>query len=420
MDEIAHRVLRFDCFALDLTRGCLRTGDQNIDLRPKAFKVLRHLAENAGRLVPKEELYEAVWPNVVVSDDSLVQCIRELRQKLGDVEHRLIKTVSRRGYLLDVPILAAAMSETRVPEVTTSAAGKFAPSADRVPKDVAEKLDPDVPVGERKHVTVLCADIKECLELVAQRDPEEALKIFDVVIKLMTEAVHRYGGTMNVVTGDGVIALFGVPLTHEDHAVRACYAALRIQDVVKRYAQELQHAPDVRILVRAGLNSGDVVIRSIAGDLHTEYRAMGRTTHLAARLGQIAAAGTLLVSAETLRLAEGHVQVKALQPVNVTGPGEAVYELVGAGPALTRFQALAARGMTSFVGRSAEMEHLERVHARAQWGHGQVVTIIGEPGLGKSRLLHEFVRSYHASDWLVLGAASVVRQSGGAGGRALQ
>src|SRR5260370_4681607 len=106
MDHIVHRVLRFDRFALDLARGCLRAGDQEIDLRPKTFEVLCYLAENAGRLVRKQELFEAVWPNVSVYDDSLVQCIRELRQKLGDDDRRLIKTVSRRGYLLDATVLA--------------------------------------------------------------------------------------------------------------------------------------------------------------------------------------------------------------------------------------------------------------------------------------------------------------------------
>jgi tetratricopeptide (TPR) repeat protein len=164
---------------------------------------------------------------------------------------------------------------------------------------------------------------------------------------------------------------------------------------------------EIPILVRAGLSSGEVVIRSIASGPHTEWRAMGQTAHLAARLGQIAAPGTLLVSAETLRLAEAHVQVKPLEPANIVGLGETVYELVSVGRAQTRFQALTARGLTSFVGRSTEMEQLERVQARARQRHGQLVTIIGEPGLGKSRLLHEYVRSPGTSGWLVLETASV-------------
>ena len=271
------------------------------------------------------------------------------------------------------------------------------PAADPIPEQDAELIDGGTPAGERKHVTVLYADLKRPLELVAQRDPEEALKVFESVLKLMTQAVHRYEGIVNMVTGDGILALFGAPLTHEDHAVRACYAALQIQETVKRYDPALQHAAGVPISVRAGLNSGEVVIRSIASGMHTQRRAMGQAIHVAERLGQIAPPGTLLVSAETLRLAEGHVQVKALEPVNMTGLGEPLYELVGAGPAQTRFQVLATRGLTDFVGRDTEMEQLKRVHAKARRGHGQVVTIIGEPGLGKSRLLHEFVRAHSTS-----------------------
>src|SRR5215813_8244066 len=136
MDEIVHRILLFDRFALDLTRGCLRTGDRDIDLRPKTFRVLRHLAENAGCLVPKQELYEIVWPNVVVSDDSLVQCVRELRQALGDDKYRLIKTVSRRGYLLDV-----AVSSSDIPAAPVSPTA--APTASRHPSTEDENIDRD-------------------------------------------------------------------------------------------------------------------------------------------------------------------------------------------------------------------------------------------------------------------------------------
>jgi class 3 adenylate cyclase/tetratricopeptide (TPR) repeat protein len=267
--------------------------------------------------------------------------------------------------------------------------------------------DRDVPPGERKHVTALYADLKDSLELVAQGDPEEALRILEAVLKLMTQAVHRYEGTVNLITADGIMALFGVPLAHEDHAVRACYAALQLQGAVKRYAQERECVLGVPILVRAGLNSGEVAIRPIANDLRTEYRAMGQTTHLAARLGQIAAPGTLLVSVETLRLAEGHIQVKALEPANVASLGSVAYELVGASEAQTRFRALAARGLTGFVGRGAEIEQLERVRNRVQRGHGQVVAIIGEPGLGKSRLVYEFIHSHGLHGWLALESACV-------------
>jgi DNA-binding SARP family transcriptional activator/class 3 adenylate cyclase len=280
-------------------------------------------------------------------------------------------------------------------------------SPDHVPQDVAEKLDLDVQACERKHVTLLCADIKESLEPIAERDPEQALRILDAVLKLMRQAVHRYEGTVIVEAGDGITAVFGVPVAQEDHAVRACYAALQIDAAVKRYAQEPQNSPLVPVMVRAGLNSGEVVVRSIGCGLHAEYRVMGQTTHLAARLGQIAALGTLLVSAATLRLAEGHVQARPLQSAQVTGPGGPVYELVGAGSAQTRFQVLAARGLTCFVGRDPELEQLRRVQQLAGKGDGQVAAVVGEAGVGKSRLIYEFTRSHRLLGWQVLEASSV-------------
>jgi hypothetical protein len=167
---------------------------------------------------------------------------------------------------------------------------------------------------------------------------------------------------------------------------------------VERYAQGVDGLAGIAIRVRAGLNSGEVVVRPIAKGERTEYRVMGQTTHVAARLGQNAAPGTLLLSTETLRLAEGHVSVKALEAGNIAG----AYKLVGAGAGQSRFQALAARGLTGFTGRSAEIAQLERTRAKAGRGDGQVVTIIGEPGLGKSRLVYEFIRSHGALGWVIL------------------
>jgi len=239
---------------------------------------------------------------------------------------------------------------------------------------------------------VLFADLKGSMELLAGRDPEEARKLLDPVLEHMMEAVHRYEGTVNQVMGDGIMALFGAPLAHEDHAVRACYAALRMQESVKRYAEGVQRASGVPIQIRVGLNSGDVVVRSIGSDLHMDYTAVGQTTHLAARMEQMAMAGSILLSADALRLAEGLVEVKALGPVNVKGLSEPVevYEVTGAGPARTRLQAATQRGLTRFVGRDAELEQLRRAQQLAGNGHGQVAAIVGEAGVGKSRLVYEF------------------------------
>src|SRR5262249_31064674 len=315
----------------------------------------------------------------------------------GEVQH-LIRTIARKGFrfvgevreVSDVPSVRTAQ--------TTASAAKVGLDDD-ASTGVGEKSDRDVVTEERKLVTVLCADVKQPLELIAERDPEQAMRSFDAVLELMTQAVNRYEGTINVVTSDGIMALFGAPIAHEDHAVRACYAALQMQAAVRRYADGPGRQPGATIRVRAGLNSGEVVIRSIGSGLRMECRAMGHTMYAAARLGQIAGLGTLLVSADTLRLAEGHIYVKAHEPSSHNGLGAPVYELVGAGPAQTRFEVLAARGLTGFVGRSAEIEQLARVQARALEGDGQVVTIIGEAGLGKSRLLHEYIRSQRASRW---------------------
>ena len=279
------------------------------------------------------------------------------------------------------------------------------------PKHLAEKILTSKAAfeGERKQVTVLFADLKGSMELVADRDPEEARNLLDPVLELMMDAVHRYEGTVNQVMGDGIMALFGAPLAQEDHAVRACYAALRMQDAVKRYAEEVRRREGVLPQIRVGLNSGEVVVRSIGSDLHMDYTAVGQTTHLAARMEQMAAAGSILLAADTLRLAEGYVQVKPLGAVNVKGLGEPieVFELAGAGLARTRLQAAAARGLTRFVGRDAEVEALRRGLTRAHAGHGQIVALVGEPGVGKSRLVWEVTHSHRAHDWLVLESGSI-------------
>jgi class 3 adenylate cyclase/predicted ATPase len=279
------------------------------------------------------------------------------------------------------------------------------------PKHLAEKIltSKSALEGERKQVTVLFADMKGSMELLADRDPEEARKLLDPVIEHMMEAVHRYEGTVSNLMGDGIMALFGAPVAHEDHAVRACYAALRMQDSVKRYADEVRRTEGVPIQIRAGLNSGEVVVGAIGNDLKMDYTAIGQTVHLASRMEQMAMPGSIMMTADTLQLAEGYVQVKSLGPVNVKGLTEPVevYEITGAGPVRSRLQAAAARGLTRFVGRTAEFETLCRALERAGAGHGQVVALVGEPGVGKSRLFWEFTHSRRTVDWLILESGSV-------------
>jgi class 3 adenylate cyclase/tetratricopeptide (TPR) repeat protein len=258
--------------------------------------------------------------------------------------------------------------------------------------------------GERKQVTVLFADLKGSMELLADRDPEEARQLLDPVLERMMAAVHRYEGTVNQIMGDGIMALFGAPIAHEDHAVRACYAALAMQEAIRCYSNDVCRVHGLEVQIRVGLNSGEVVVRAIGNDLHMDYSAIGQTTHLAARMEQLAPPGSIRLTADTRRLAAGWVQVTPLGPVPVKGlstPVE-VCELVGAGPARTSLQAFAARRLTPFVGRHAEFAALHQALEQARAGHGQVVAVIGEAGVGKTRLFHEFTHVSRPQGWFLL------------------
>ncbi len=263
--------------------------------------------------------------------------------------------------------------------------------------------------GERKQVTVLFADLKGSTELIADLDPEAAQQLLDPALHAMMAAVHRYEGTVNQVLGDGIMALFGAPLAHEDHAVRACYAGLAMQAALRRYAEEVRRSHGLEMQARVGLNSGEVVVRAIGNDLHMDYSAVGQTTHLAARMEQLATPGSIRLTAATLRLVEGLVQANALGPFPVKGLAEPVevFALVGVSALHQRLQASAARGLTRFVGRQTELEALTHALERARAGQGQVVAMVGEAGVGKSRLVYEFVHSHGTQGWLVLESASV-------------
>jgi class 3 adenylate cyclase/tetratricopeptide (TPR) repeat protein len=279
------------------------------------------------------------------------------------------------------------------------------------PAHLAEKILTSRPAleGERKQVTVFFADIKDSTRLIEGLDPEAAQQLLDPAIHHMMDAVHRYEGTVNQVLGDGIMALFGAPLAHEDHAARACYAALAMQDALRRYAEKVRRTHGLTVQMRVGLNSGEVVVRAIGNDLHMDYSAVGLTTVLAARMEQLATPGSILLTAATLRLVEGLVQVTPLGPVPVKGVDEPVevFELVGASAIRRRLQAAVARGLTRFVGRQTELAALHQALKRAGGGHGQVVALLGEAGVGKSRLVYEVVHSHRTQGWLVLESASV-------------
>src|SRR5437870_11242869 len=258
--------------------------------------------------------------------------------------------------------------------------------------------------GERKKVTVLFADLKGSLELLADRDPEDARALLDAVLERMMEAVHRYEGTVNQVMGDGIMALFGAPLAHEDHAVRACYAALRMQETVGRYAELIQKTEGISVRIRVGLNSGEVVVRSIGSDLKMDYTAVGQTTHLAARMEQMADPGTIIVAPSTLRLAEGAVQVASLgaRPIKGLDAPIEVSELVGGAPARSKLRFIGGQQLSRFIGRGAGLERLHALLELARAGQGQIAAVSSEAGVGKTRLLYEFLRSAKTQTWRIL------------------
>jgi len=266
-----------------------------------------------------------------------------------------------------------------------------------------------VPDGERKTVTAVFADIKGSMELMEELDPEAARAIVDPALKLMIEAVARYDGYVVQPTGDGIFALFGAPVAHEDHPQRALYAALRMQDEVRRYANRQRAEGRAPLQIRVGANTGEVVVRSIAtGDGKSEYTPIGHTANLAARMQTLANPGSTVIAESTRKLVEGYFTLKSLGASRIKGVAEPVevFEVTGLGPLRTRLQRSAGRGLTKFVGRQREMEAMKHAAEQAKAGHGQIVAAMAEPGVGKSRLLFEF-KATSQSGWMVLETFSV-------------
>jgi predicted ATPase/class 3 adenylate cyclase len=271
--------------------------------------------------------------------------------------------------------------------------------------------------GERKTITALFADIKGSTALIEDLDPEEARRIIDPALKVMMDAVHRYEGYVAQSLGDGIFALFGAPIAHEDHAHRALYAALLMQEESKKQAERLRLEKGVNVQIRIGINTGEVVVRSIRkDDLHTDYVPVGHSTNIASRMESLATPGSIVVSEYTHKLTDGYFEFRSLggaQVKGVTGP-LSIYEVMGVGPLRTKLQVAARRGLARFIGRRREVETLQNALEQTRAGHGHIVGVMGEPGVGKSRLFYEFVGTGHSTtvplhvrDCLVLETFSV-------------
>ena len=263
--------------------------------------------------------------------------------------------------------------------------------------------------GERKTITALFADLKGSTALIEGLDPEEARAILDPALQVMMDAVHRYEGYVAQALGDGIFALFGAPIAHEDHPQRALYAALRMQEEMRRYGDQIRLKHGMPLAMRVGINTGEVVVRSIRkDDLHTDYVPVGHSTNLAARMEQMATPGSILITAYTHKLTDGYFAFKNLGQTQIKGVEEPlnVYEVLGAGPLRTRLQVAARRGLTRFIGRQSELGQLHKALEQAKAGQGQIVGVMGEPGLGKSRLFYEF-KLLSPAGCLVLEAYSV-------------
>src|SRR5262245_1002432 len=430
----------FDRFRLDPDHACLWRGAEVIALPPKAFDLLHYFVRHPDRVVTKDELLDAVWPQTAVTEAVVRVTIGLLRKVLGDTAQtpQFIATVARRGYRFLAPVNvvhppetlpAEAPQQPAVPPLRSPEAGFTTPRPTSSPGDpmlepvpergplayaptaLAEKSRTSRATleGERKQLTVLFADLKDSLELIRGLDPEATQQLLDPALHAMMDAVHRYEGTVNQVLGDGIMALFGAPIAHEDHAVRACYAALAMQVALHDYAEEVRRTHGLTMQSRIGLNSGEVVVRAIHHDLHMDYSAVGQTTHLAARMEQLASPDAIVLTAATARLVEGLMRVKAWGPMPIKGLTEPVevWELLGISGRSGRLQSARARGLTRFVGRQTEMTVLNTALAQAGAGHGQVVALVGEAGVGKSRLVDEFVQAAHTQGWLVLDSAAV-------------
>jgi class 3 adenylate cyclase/tetratricopeptide (TPR) repeat protein/type II secretory pathway predicted ATPase ExeA len=394
----------FDGFRLDPKHACLWRGSQPLALTPKAFAVLHYLVTHPDRLVTKDELLDAVWPETAVSDAVIRVAIGTLRKALDDTVQtpRYIATIPRRGYRFLAAVTAVAEDAGVVSSHTGSVPDILAPPS---PQNMALPLDMlPSPEAERRPLTVLLCNLADLSALAGHLDPEDLREVVQAYHQTCTEVIQRFDGYLAQYLGDGVLAYFGYPVAHEDDAQRAVRAGLDLLDALEPLTTRLTLPLEDRVAVRLGVHTGVVVVGAVGAGARYAPLALGETPNIAARLQTLAAPNTLVISAATYHLIKGYFTCEALgeQPLGDLAQPLRVYRVLGSSGAQSRLEVAAARGLTPLVGRVPEVGLLVERWARAKTGMGQVVVLVGEAGIGKSRLV-QVLKDHVASEvhtWL--------------------
>ena len=394
-------IYAFGDFELDEERYELRRAGAPIKLEPKGFRVLAYLIQRRDHVVTRDELHEQFWPGEFVTDSALAHCIVKARSAVGDdgIAQRLIKTVHGHGYRF-IAAVVTCLPEAVAPPVTPVPQPLMSEEAPP-PSDTAEPMagprqtSHRIPNGERKEVTVLSVGIKGIPALAQAVDPEVLPEVLRRLFDLMRVEIQRVEGRVSLVTGDALRAVFGAPIAHEDHAVRALHAALGLQQAFAAFTADLWRTQGIILTVRAGLHAGLVVIGAIGSAGRTDDTALGFTSYLADGLQQFAREDAIYVSEAVRRHSEGFFRFKDLGACalpDIARPVR-VYECTGVNQVHTRLEAFLRRHLSAFRGREREIDLLKTLWTRAYGGQGQVVCLFGEAGIGKSRLAYEFQRT---------------------------
>ena len=405
----------FDGFRLDPDHACLWRGAEALALTPKAFAVLHYLVTHPDRLISKDELLDAVWPEVAVTEAVLRVTIGMLRKVLGDAAQapRFIATMPRRGYRFLAPVTEdtgaapgpAAPVTPAAPQ--TPAAGPSEASAPPL-HGLAASPRPGVlplpgalvpPEAERRPLTVLFCDLVDSTRLASHLDPEDFREIVRAYHQTCAEVIQRFDGYVAQYLGDGLLVYFGYPLAHEDDAQRAVWTGLGLLEALTPLIAQLALPPGEHVAVRLGVHTGLVVIGDVGAGARHEPLALGETPNIAARLQALATPNTLVISAATYQRVAGYFACEALgeQPLRGLEQPLRVYRVLRPSGAQSRLEVAAARGLTPLVGRASEVEILRERWARVKAGMGQVVVLAGEAGIGKSRLV-QVLKDHIASE----------------------